>query len=137
MRRANADETALLSAWMAQFAGEAHLDEHERRAGADLVTNAIRHRRMRVWVAHGRPVAMADYHPIVEGMARIGPVFTAPEDRGRGYGTALVASLCEAMLRSRIATCLIFADVANPRATGIYRRIGFQPVCTYREYQFG
>ncbi len=137
MRRANPEEIDMLGAWMAQFAAEAGLDPEERKASAESVANAIERRRMRVWVAYGRPVAMADYRSISDDLARIGPVYTVPEARGKGYGTALVATLCETMLRSRIATCLIFADVANPRATGIYRRIGFEPVCTYREYYFG
>jgi predicted GNAT family acetyltransferase len=32
--------------------------------------------------------------------------------------------------------CLLFADVENPTSTGLYRRLGFEDVCLYREYRF-
>jgi hypothetical protein len=33
--------------------------------------------------------------------------------------------------------CSLFADLANPESNSIYRRIGYRPVCDFREYSFG
>ena len=58
-------------------------------------------------------------HP-VEGVARIGPVYTPPERRGRGYGSALVGSVSAAVppgARAASSTP-IWATPSRTRSTG-------------------
>ncbi len=68
--------------------------------------------------------------------ARIGLVYTRPELRGRGYGTAITGSLAQLLLNEGQAWVCLFADNANPVSNGIYQRLGFQPELTYRTWLF-
>jgi predicted GNAT family acetyltransferase len=59
-------------------------------------------------------------------MVRIGPVYTPPEHRGRGYAAALTAAVCQAALDDGVESVVLFADVENATSTGLYERLGFQ-----------
>jgi GNAT superfamily N-acetyltransferase len=61
------------------------------------------------------------------GVARIGPVFTPRELRGRGYARAAVAEVSR-LLRERGARVCLFTDQANPSSNRVYESIGFRPV---------
>ena len=65
--------------------------------------------------------------------ARIGPVYTPPEHRRRGYAGAATAALSRLLLAEGRHFCTLFADLANPTAGGIYRTIGFRPVRKFDE----
>ncbi|MGW0659232.1 GNAT family N-acetyltransferase [Streptodolium elevatio] len=60
--------------------------------------------------------------------AHIGPVYTPPEHRGRGYGAAVTAARTEAALAAGADEVLLFTDLANPTSNSIYRKIGYEPV---------
>jgi GNAT superfamily N-acetyltransferase len=47
--------------------------------------------------------------------ARIAPVYTPPQARGRGYATALVADLSQALLDRGRQGLFLITDLANPR----------------------
>jgi predicted GNAT family acetyltransferase len=64
----------------------------------------------------------------VAGMVRVGPVYTPPERRGRGYGTAATAAVSERALRAGAEEVLLYTDLANPVSNSIYQRIGYRPV---------
>ena len=59
---------------------------------------------------------------------RIGPVYTPPEARNRGYASALVATISQAELDAGRRFCFLFTDLANPTANHIYQAIGYEPV---------
>jgi len=63
-------------------------------------------------------------------------VYTPPEFRGRGYASALVAALSQAMLDAGYHFCTLFTDLANPTSNHIYQAIGYQPVCDTDEYDY-
>jgi predicted GNAT family acetyltransferase len=65
-------------------------------------------------------------------VTRIGPVWTPPERRRRGYAAAATAELA-GRLRAR-GEVVLFADRANPTSTGVYRRIGFRPVAEWDDW---
>jgi len=69
--------------------------------------------------------------------ARIGLVYTPPEFRGCGYGTAITGSLAQLLLDQGQAWVSLFADNANPVSNRIYQRLGFQPELAYRTWLFG
>jgi predicted GNAT family acetyltransferase len=71
-----------------------------------------------------------------DGGARIGMVYTRPELRGRGYGTAVTGSLAQMLLDQGQTWVCLFADNANPNSNRIYRRLGFQPEVVYRTWLF-
>jgi len=83
----------------------------------------------------GRPVSLASFgNPTPNGI-RIGPVYTPPEYRRRGYASALVAELSERLLAGR-RFCFLFTDLANPTANRIYEQIGYRRVCEAAEIVF-
>ena len=68
--------------------------------------------------------------------ARIGLVYTPPEFRGRGYGTAITGSLAQLLLDQGQAWVSLFADNANPGSNRIYQRLGFRPELAYQTWLF-
>ncbi len=68
--------------------------------------------------------------------ADIGPVYTPPEYRRKGYATAMVAELSQKLLDRGFKYCLLFTDLANPTSNNIYRQIGYEPVSDWNEYSF-
>jgi hypothetical protein len=77
-----------------------------------------------------RPVATAM-------MYRVGPtavvagVAVLPEDRRRGFGTAITAA---AVAAGAAAGCSSAALRSGPMSLGLYRRMGFLPACVHKTY---
>jgi uncharacterized protein len=63
-------------------------------------------------------------------------VYTPPRHRGKGYATSLVAELTGRLLAAGHRRCMLVTDLANPTSNGIYRRIGYLPVCDSADYRF-
>ena len=79
----------------------------------------------RIW-DDGRPVAYAGCNDSAPDFARIAPVYTLPDCRGRGYATALVAALARELLERGKRKLFLTTDVANATSNAIYARIGFR-----------
>jgi predicted GNAT family acetyltransferase len=75
----------------------------------------------------GTTVHLTAFNPPSFGVARIGPVYTPPRYRGRGYASAAVAEISRRLLAGGSRVCL-FADVANPVSCGLYERLGYRSV---------
>lgn len=88
-----------------------------------------------VWERVGLgPVCMAGGSAFSSQAGCIGPVYTPPEHRRRGYGTATVAALSQQLLDQGCGICYLFTDVTNLTSNHIYPLIGYQPVCDWDEY---
>ncbi len=72
------------------------------------------------------PVAYAGCNDSAPDFARIAPVYTLPDCRGRGYATALVAALARELLERGKRKLFLTTDVANATSNAIYARIGFR-----------
>jgi GNAT superfamily N-acetyltransferase len=123
---ADADAPLLID-WFAAFADEVHDTDAGEDQTAD-VRDKLSYGGALIWEAGGRPVAVACLTRQVVKMTRIGPVYTPPEFRGRGYASVLTA---EASRRARAAGAeevLLYTDLANPTSNSIYRRIGYRAV---------
>ena len=84
----------------------------------------------------GGPVSLAAYgNPTPSGI-RVGPVYTPPELRGRGYATSLVAELTAERLAAGSAFCFLITDLSNPTSNVIYARIGYEPVADWDQWSF-
>ena len=59
---------------------------------------------------------------------RIGPVYTPPDHRGRGYASNLTAFVSRTVLDEGRSFCFLYTDVANPTSNRIYQSIGYEPV---------
>jgi len=94
---------------------------------AQAVRWALEARTLYLW-DHGGPVALARLGSPTPTGNRIGPVYTAPDRRGRGYATALVARLSRQALASGKRFVCLFVDENNPLARRVYTRIGYRTV---------
>ena len=88
------------------------------------------------WEDRGRIVSLSGYQEGTPNGARIGPVYTPPEDRRRGYATALVAAQSAWLLARGRRFCFLYTDLANPTSNAIYRRIGYEQACESSEIVF-
>jgi uncharacterized protein len=122
-----ADEPLLLE-WMADFAEEV-LEEGDpgRVEAAKIVKQRLTAADggFLVWEDAGEPTSMAGWGGPTPNGIRIGPVYTPPELRGRGYATALTAELSQRLLDGGQRFCFLFTDLANPTSNAIYERIGY------------
>ena len=78
-------------------------------------------------VGHAEPVA---------GVMRIGPVYTPPQHRGRGYASSAVAAVSRAALEGGMSQCLLYTDLANPGSNRIYAALGYRRVADWEEHSF-
>ncbi|AYF76380.1 GNAT family N-acetyltransferase [Nocardia yunnanensis] len=88
-----------------------------------------------LWEDGGRPVSLTAHQAAVRGWSRIGPVYTPPETRGRGYASALVAHVSGRLRTAGLDVCL-YTDLGNPTSNKIYRAIGFEEVFDQVQYVF-
>ncbi len=84
----------------------------------------------------GQPVCVAGFGGPTPNGIRIGPVYTPPELRGRGYGSALTAALTQELLDGGRRFCFLFTDLGNPTSNKIYQRIGYRPVTDVDQWAF-
>ncbi|MFL5869852.1 MAG: GNAT family N-acetyltransferase, partial [Solirubrobacterales bacterium] len=84
----------------------------------------------------GEPVSLAAAGGTTPNGIRIGPVYTPPELRGRGYASALVAELTRVQLEGGRRFCFLFTDLANPTSNRIYQRVGYEPVTDVDQWSF-
>lgn len=91
---------------------------------------------LRIWQDEGRPVSLAGFGSRTPNGIRVGPVYTPPELRGRGYATALVGEMTAALLEGGHRFCFLFTDLANPTSNAIYARIGYRAVTDVDQYAF-
>jgi hypothetical protein len=89
-----------------------------------------------LWEHDGEIVSFAGWGGPTPNGARVGPVYTPPELRGRGYATAATAELSRRLLASGRRFCFLYTDLANPTSNAIYERIGYRRVCESAEIVF-
>ena len=138
MRSAGEDDRPLLLAWLDAFRVEALPEGHP---DAGQLESVVDHRLSAenagfvLW-EDGGPVSFAGFGGTTPSGIRIGPVYTPPELRGRGYASALVAELSAALLADGRSFCFLYTDLANPTSNRIYERIGYERVCESAELAF-
>jgi predicted GNAT family acetyltransferase len=137
--RATAADRDLLVRWTLDFGVEALGDsdrpEAERTVDARLGDGDPQARGLYLWV-DGAPVSMAGYTGPTPHGIRVGPVYTPPEVRGKGYASALVAQMSQALLDGGRSFCFLFTNLANPTANHIYEEIGYEAVVDMDVYTF-
>jgi GNAT superfamily N-acetyltransferase len=125
-RVAGEGDRDLLIGWTEAFARE--VDEppgHDRAADVD---ERLGYGGLTVWQAGGVPVSMAAVSRAVGGMARVGPVYTPPALRGRGYAGGVTAAVSQAALDAGATQVVLYTDLANPTSNALYQRLGYCPV---------
>jgi uncharacterized protein len=132
-----ADEP-LLAQWAYDFSLEALPDEpHHLEEARQMASFKVRDGDFFVWEDGGQVVSLAGKtRPMPHGIV-IGPVYTPPGLRGRGYASAVTAGLSQHLLDSGYQFVALFTNLANPVSNSIYMKIGYRPICDFNEYKFG
>lgn len=89
-----------------------------------------------IWRVGGRPVSLAMANKPEEGMSRVAAVYTPPDERGHGYGSAVTAGISQWAIDHGACDVVLFTDLANPISNSIYQRIGYRPVVDTIEVAF-
>ncbi len=141
---ATPDDRELALRWWIAF-GEEVL--HEGGPGQESAGALVEHRLssptagIALWEDDSEPVSLAAWGGPTPNGIRIGPVYTPPERRGRGYATALTAELSRRLLDGRLFEagrrfCFLYTNLANPTSNAIYERIGYRRVAESAEIVF-
>ena len=91
----------------------------------ERVALRINHQQLVLWIDDDTVVSMAGANPLPAASARIGPVYTPPEARGRGYAQAVTAAASVHVQRDCSRTVFLFTDANYPASNKAYQRIGF------------
>lgn len=134
---ATAAHRDLLVDWMDRFNLEA-LGQSDRGRAALGVDRRLTGgtASLYLWI-DGEPVCLAGSAGPTPTGIRVGPVYTPPDRRRRGYASACVAALSQALLDSGRQRCFLFTDLANPTSNSIYQALGYTPVCDMAEIELG
>lgn len=137
-RLAGPADRDLVIAWYIDFEREA-LDEPRPDAGQeariDHMLAGRGSRRCWLWDNDG-PVSLASTGGLTPNGIRVGPVYTPPALRNRGYASACVAAASQAALDGGRTFVFLFTDLANPTSNHIYQDIGYEPVRDIDSWRF-
>jgi uncharacterized protein len=139
-RPATGGDRTVLASWLREFAEEA-LADADRDPGLvdrmlDLRLGRSDDAGLWLWEVDGTPVSVSGYTELFAGGARIGPVYTPPAQRRRGFATSLVAALSRWLLAKGNEGCFLYTDLSNPTSNRIYADIGYASVCRSKELSF-
>jgi FR47-like protein len=135
LQAATEDDVDLVTEWFGAFMGDAD-EQAGRLRGAsahDVPDRAEMLRRLGAgwlwfWVSQaGERVHLTGASPPAFGVARVGPVYTPPAERGHGWASNAVAEISRRIQAEGARVCL-FTDQANPTSNKIYAALGYQPV---------
>jgi uncharacterized protein len=137
MRLASPEHLGMLGHWIAAFHDEASLGNppQDYHAMADRWIRRLG-RSAYLWFDGGRPVSLTGVGGLTPTGIRVGPVYTPPEHRGRGYASNLVAQASQEQLDAGRTFVFLFTDLANPTSNKIYQAIGYEPVNDVDEWEF-
>lgn len=135
LRRAVEADVDLVLAWFHAFGRDAAeqagrpeetspIEAMEREEVAERVADG------RVWLwedERGEVVHLTGCSAPSLGVARIGPVYTPRDQRGRGWASAGVAAVSRMLLERDARVCL-FTDRANPTSNRVYEALGYRGV---------
>ena len=137
-RIADERDRALIARWVVAFRDEA-VPNAPPIADPDAVAGRWIEQVARigyVWEDEGEVVSLVGAGGETPNGIRIGPVYTPPERRGRGYASSLTAAASQDQLGRGRRFVFLFTDLSNPTSNKIYRSIGYKPVVDIDQYRF-
>jgi predicted GNAT family acetyltransferase len=127
-------DVATATTWFEAFVAEVGISDRGHRAAIEYrIKNGG---AVWFWECDGEPVSLVGRHPIISGVARVGPVYTPPDHRGHGYAGALTAAASQHAFDTGAIAVTLFTDAANATSNGVYRRIGFHEVARLVNLRF-
>jgi uncharacterized protein len=131
LRMAGDGDRELVVSWLQSFRDETG----GHPPPAHVVSRRISEGFVALW-DDDRPVSMAYFTPPAAGVSRIGPVYTPPQHRRRGFAAACTAGTSDVALQGGAIDCVLFTQLTNPQSNAIYRRIGYRAAAEQLRYAF-
>lgn len=136
LRRAEKRDLYFLPYWRHGFTVECGLESETLQDAAKQVERAMARQALYVLEDGGMPVSMAMALREMKNGRCVGMVYTPPYLREKGYASSCVAQVSQAVLDMGYAYVSLFTDLSNPISNSIYQKIGYRPLCDYRELRF-
>jgi predicted GNAT family acetyltransferase len=138
MRFASADDRQLLVDWTLAFESEALPKDAPRHDVEEIVDRRLAGKRggIALWDDDAQAVSLSGFGGDTPHGIRIGPVYTPPQFRRRGYASALVGQLSRHLLDGGREYCFLYTDLANPTSNRVYMNVGYEFVCESADYVF-
>ena len=125
-RTAGPDDLDLVTRWLFAFHDEV---EHGGRTD-ELRSHAattVEDERMMLWVDEdGRAVSMSGVRHPALGLSRVGPVYTPPELRRRGYAGAVTAAATRRGFELGASRTMLYTDADFPTSNHVYQQLGYR-----------
>jgi uncharacterized protein len=128
-RPATVADAGVLTQFFAEFFREVALPHPPDPA--ECTANALARGSAWLW-EDGEPRALACWARHMTTGSAIAPVYTAPDSRVRGYGSAITAALCRELFARGRKFVSLHADRHNPSSNHVYRALGFEPVSAFK-----
>ncbi|WP_030849509.1 GNAT family N-acetyltransferase [Streptomyces sp. NRRL F-4474] len=124
-RVATVDDLPLLVEWLEAFHIEVEIPAGPSEA---QVRDRLSYGGFLLWEDGGVPVSLAAHSRPIGSTSRIGPVYTPPGLRGRGYAAGVTHAVSEAAYAAGACEIVLFTDLANETSNGVYLRLGYVPL---------
>ena len=138
-RPATPGDRDLVLGWMRSFTEETLPDEPDVERQTRLVESRLHASPAAgiwLWEDGGAPVSLCGYGGETPNGIRVGPVYTPPEHRGRGYATGLVSRQSAWLLGTGRRFVFLYTDLDNATSNALYRRIGYRMVAESGDVRF-
>jgi predicted GNAT family acetyltransferase len=133
LRAPRPEEHDLVVDWYLAFIAESDIEESPDSARRSAISR-IERGLVAVWARDGTPVSLIGRTVAVAGVPRIGPVYTPPGLRGRGYASTAVAALSRSLFQAGAHRVVLFTDLGNPTSNRIYGEVGYRRLADYEEH---
>ena len=134
MTQATTQDMDLARQWARGFHDEC-FDDDRYEQSIKAAESKVKTGTLFFWV-DGEPVSMAARtRPTPHGEA-VSFVYTPPEQRRKGYATALVARLSQIVLDDGKQFCTLYTDLSNPTSNSVYRKVGYTKVAEVLDIHF-
>jgi len=129
LRRAEAQDLDIVREYLDGF----HTSTGER-SDPGMIDRRVAAGSLWFWDDNG-PRSIAGHGEPAAGVVRIGPVYTPPAYRNRGYAGACVAGLSARLVDAGLR-CMLYTDLGNPVSNSVYRRLGYRAAAECLQYSF-
>jgi ribosomal protein S18 acetylase RimI-like enzyme len=138
-RVARAEETEPIATMLIDFFHEVAITPLSPTDARENIKKSIAAGALFCWEVDGVIAAFAGHAPVVTTgsilLGRVGPVYTPPSYRGRGFGSAVTAHVTRHLIEKG-ARVMLFTDAANPTSNSIYQAIGYRLVDEFVQMRF-
>jgi predicted GNAT family acetyltransferase len=128
-RPANEQDMSFLPYWCNGFHNDCFPNKNDMQTSVGVAEHHLSSKRLYILEDKGVAVTMAGNSRNMLSAGGVGPVFTPPYFRKRGYASACVARLSRQILESGKKYCVLYTNLANPISNSIYQKIGYKTIC--------